>query len=91
MVSATISHVASLPCRIVLQGELSERFQPALEGLSVRHELGYTELNGTLADQAQLRSLLDRLFDLGMQIVSVHAGKRMRSDTIGPPSPGDDA
>lgn len=83
--------MASLPCRIVVQGELNDRFKPALQGLSLRHEPGYTELSGTLADQAQLRSLLGRLFDLGMQIVSVHAGTRMRSDEIGPLGPGGDA
>jgi hypothetical protein len=74
-----------LPCRIVLQGELSDRYDLAFGGLSLRHELGYTELSGTVADRAQLWSLLDRLFGLGMEVVTVQAG-----DGVGPPSPGND-
>lgn len=63
-----------LPCRIVLRGELSDHYDLAFEGLSLHHELGYTELSGTVADRAQLWSLLDRLFGLGMEVVTVQAG-----------------
>jgi hypothetical protein len=66
--------MACLPCRIVLKGEVSERFELAFAGLSLRHITEYTVLSGTLADQCQLRSLLNRLFDLGMQVVSVRTG-----------------
>jgi hypothetical protein len=63
-----------LPCRIVVEGELSERFEGALEGLSLRCHPGYTELSGTVADRSQLQSLLNRLFDLGLQLLSVRTG-----------------
>jgi hypothetical protein len=66
--------MAGLPCRIVIEGELSERFERVFEGLSLRCHPGYTELSGTLADQCQLRGLLNRLFDLGLQILSVRTG-----------------
>ena len=66
--------MTGLPCRIVLEGEVSDRLEPAFHGLSLHRRAGYTELRGTLADQAQLQSLLNRLFDLGMQVVSVRTG-----------------
>lgn len=75
----------SLPCRIVLQGELSDHFDLAFEGLSLHHELGYTELSGTVADRAQLWSLLGRLFGLGMEVVTIQAG-----DGVGPLGLGND-
>lgn len=68
--------MAGLPCRIVVKGEAPERFASAFGGLSLRHHAGYTELRGTLADQCQLQSLLNRLFDLGIQLVSVSTGAR---------------
>jgi hypothetical protein len=43
---------------------------------SLRHEAEHTELRGTLADQSQLQGLLNRLFDLGIQLVSVSTGNR---------------
>ena len=66
--------MTGLPCRILLEGEVSDRLEPAFHGLSLRRRAGYTELCGTLADQSQLQSLLNRLYDLGMQIVSVRVG-----------------
>jgi len=66
--------MAGLPCRIVLKGELSERFEGAFDGLSLRCHPGFTELSGTLADQSQLQSLLNRLFDLGLPVLSVRTG-----------------
>ena len=66
--------MTGLPCRIVLEGEVSDRLEPAFHGLSLHRRAGSTELCGTLADQSQLHSLLNRLYDLGMQIVSVRVG-----------------
>jgi hypothetical protein len=83
--------MAKLPCRIVLEGELSERFHPGFGGLLIRHEAEYTELTGTLADHAQLHSILDRIFDLGMEIVSVDTRTAMPSLVIDPRGTGDDA
>jgi len=53
---------------------MSQRFETAFEGLSLRPAAGYTELSGTLAGHCQLQSLLNRFFGLGLQIVSVRAG-----------------
>jgi hypothetical protein len=66
--------MAGVPCRIVLKGDVSDRLEPAFSGLTFRRQAGYTELTGTLADQCQLRSLLNWIFDLGMEVVSLRTG-----------------
>ena len=67
-------HMTGLPCRIVLEGEVSDRLEPAFHGLSLHRHADQTELCGTLADQSELQGLLNRLFDLGMQVISVRTG-----------------
>jgi len=79
--------MTGLPCRIVLNGEVSDRFEPAFYGLSLHRHPGYSELVGTLADQSQLQSLLNRLFDLGMQVVSVSTTSRHIPPDV-PATPG---
>ena len=81
--------MAGLPCRIVLKGDVSERFAPVLHGLSLHRQSGCTELYGTLADQPQLQGLLNRLFDLGMQLVSVTTGTESARQ-VPPPGPHGD-
>jgi hypothetical protein len=66
--------MAGVPCRIVLKGDVSERLEPAFSGLTFCRQAGYTELTGTLADQCQFRSLLNWLFDLGMEVISLQIG-----------------
>ena len=57
--------------RICIQGRLSERLGSALEGM--RMEAGATEtgFTGEIRDQSQLYGLLDRVRDLGLELVSV--------------------
>ena len=57
--------------RIVVKGRLSERFASAFPGLTLEPLPGRTALAGPLADEAQLYGVLDRLRDLGIQLVSV--------------------
>jgi hypothetical protein len=59
--------------RIVLAGELSGRFAPAFDGMSVRCSGGQTEITGMVVDQSQLHGLLDRVGEFGLELVSVNA------------------
>jgi hypothetical protein len=61
------------PYRIVVAGELSRRFAPAFDGMTVCCGGGQTSITGTVIDQAQLHGLLDRVGDLGLELVSVNA------------------
>ena len=59
--------------QIVVAGELSRRFAPAFEGMTVHCTQGQTAITGMVVDQSQLHGLLDRVGDLGLELVSVNA------------------
>jgi hypothetical protein len=58
--------------RIVVRGELSRRYLPAFEGMTLVAGDGWTAITGPVIDQAQLHGLLDRVGDLGLELVSVN-------------------
>ena len=57
--------------QICIRGRVTERLGSALEGM--RLEAGETEtmFTGEIRDQSQLYGLLDRVRDLGLELVSV--------------------
>ena len=57
--------------RIVLRGRLSERFASAFDGMALESGPDQTVLVGDVRDQAHLYGLLDRLRDLGIELVAV--------------------
>ncbi|OBF62475.1 hypothetical protein A5756_00875 [Mycobacterium sp. 852002-53434_SCH5985345] len=57
--------------RICIRGSLSERLGSALEGMSLQAGPAGTEFTGEIRDQSQLYGLLDRVRDLGLELVSV--------------------
>jgi hypothetical protein len=58
--------------RIVVRGELSRRYLPAFEGMTLTASGGETAITGPVVDQAQLHGLLDRVGDLGLELISVN-------------------
>ena len=59
--------------RLVVEGELSDRMQPAFEGLTLTRGDGTTTLTGTIRDQAELQGVLQRITDLGLTLLDVTA------------------
>jgi hypothetical protein len=57
---------------IVVRGRLSSRYECAFEGATLLPRHGQTTLRADLVDQAQLYGLLNRLRDLGIELVSVN-------------------
>jgi hypothetical protein len=57
---------------IVVRGRLSSRYEQAFDGASLVPRHGLTTLRADLVDQAQLYGLLNRLRDLGIELVSVN-------------------
>jgi hypothetical protein len=57
--------------RIVIEGELSERFTSEFEGMSLESGRGKTFLWGEVIDQSHLHGILARIQDLGLELVSV--------------------
>lgn len=57
---------------IRVKGQIDQDWSDWLDGLTITHtERGETVLAGSVRDQAALRGLLDRLADLGLQLISV--------------------
>lgn len=57
--------------RICVQGRLTERLAAALEGMALHGDAGNTVFTGEIKDQSQLYGLLDRVRDLGLELISV--------------------
>ena len=57
---------------IRIKGQIDRDWSDWCRGLTITHtEQGETVLAGSIRDQAELRGLLDRLADLGLELVSV--------------------
>jgi len=65
---------ATQPIRycVVVRGRLGRTLADAFEHLELATSGGESSLTGTFADRAELHGLLDRLRDLGIEIVSVN-------------------
>ena len=61
---------------IVVRGRLSSRYDYAFDGVTLLPRHGQTTLCADLVDQSQLYGLLNRLRDLGIELISVNAVAR---------------
>ena len=59
--------------RIVVRGELSDRYAVAFEGMQLEAKTGRTILTGEVVDQPHLFGILDRVNSLGLELLSVQA------------------
>jgi hypothetical protein len=57
--------------RICIRGRVTERLGSALEGMRFEAGATITVFSGEIRDQSQLYGLLDRVRDLGLELVSV--------------------
>lgn len=64
--------------RICVRGRLTERLASALEGMTLHGGPVNTVFAGEIKDQSQLYGLLDRVRDLGLELISVQP-QRLRS------------
>jgi hypothetical protein len=63
--------VRSTMYRICIRGRLTERLGSALEGMCLEAGASESVFTGEIRDQSQLYGLLDRVRDLGLELVSV--------------------
>ena len=57
--------------RMVVGGELSDRYAVAFEGMQMQTKDGRTILTGEVIDDSHLHGILDRTGDLGLKLLSV--------------------
>ena len=67
----TGGHVEPTRYRIAVRGRLTRRLASAFEGFALQPGNGQSVLVGEIRDQAHLYGVLDRLRDLGLELVSV--------------------
>jgi hypothetical protein len=59
--------------KIVVKGELTERFAVAFADMNMEANRGHTIISGQVVDQSHLYGILDRISGLGLQLVTVQA------------------
>ena len=57
--------------RIVVRGELDSRFAYLFNGMEMARVEGTTVLSGRVIDQAQLHGFIERLNELGLELLTV--------------------
>lgn len=57
---------------LVLRGEIGDRFEPLFEGMHIERRAGQTVLTGEVRDQSHLHGLIERIAELGLELVSVN-------------------
>lgn len=63
--------VKSATYRLALRGELDERFAYLFDGMDMKRARGETVLTGQVKDQAQLHGFIERIHELGLDLLSV--------------------
>lgn len=73
MVSGSVGRSGRVPVsyRIVVQGEVTERFAEPLEGVVVESAGNQSILSVEIVDQAKLHGILGWLYNHGVDLVSV--------------------
>ena len=59
------------PYQLVIRGELDDRYGHLFEGMRMERVRGTTVLAGHVRDQAQLYGFIERIEELGLELVSV--------------------
>jgi hypothetical protein len=57
--------------RITVRGRLGDHFATAFDGMRLEPQAGRTVLIGTITDQAHLHGVLERLRDLGLELIKL--------------------
>ncbi len=70
--------------RLVLRGELGDSFGFLFDGMHLQRLAGMTVLTGQVTDQAHLLGLIDRIQELGVELVSVNPDQGTDSGAAGP-------
>jgi hypothetical protein len=60
------------PYEFVLRGEIGDRFGLWFEGMRLQRTPGHTVLVGVMLDQAHLLGVIERIQELGIELVSVN-------------------
>jgi hypothetical protein len=65
--------------RLVIRGEIGEHFGLLFEGMRLERDRGTTVITGAVRDQAHLHGLIERVDELGLELVSLNPVNESRS------------
>jgi hypothetical protein len=65
-------HAHSSQYELVIRGEIGDRFEFLFAGMRLQRSSGMTVITGVVRDQAQLHGLIERVQELGLELVSVN-------------------
>jgi hypothetical protein len=68
--------VNATPYRLVVRGELDDRFAYLFAGMTMTTSAGNTILTGDVIDQAHLHGVIQRIEELGLELVCVQQEER---------------
>jgi hypothetical protein len=71
--------VNAAPYRLVVRGELDDRFACLFAGTTMTTSAGNTILTGDVIDQAHLRGLIQRIEEPGLELVAAQQEQREQS------------
>jgi hypothetical protein len=60
----------------VVRGEIGDRFGLLFDGMRLERTPGHTVLVGVVRDQAHLHGVIERIQELGIELVSVNPTRR---------------
>jgi hypothetical protein len=66
--------------RIVVRGELAERYAAAFEGMKMEAGSDQTTITGEVVDQAHLHGVLYHINSIGLELLSVESGTARARD-----------
>ena len=70
--------------RLVLRGELGDTFGFLFEGMRMQRLAGMTVLTGQVTDQVHLLGLIEKIQELGVELVSVNPVQGTDNAAAGP-------
>ena len=68
--------------RLVMGGELGDRFGSLFEGFTLSRDGGNTVLTGPVSDQAHLAGVIERVQEFGLDLISVAAVEPTPKGTV---------
>ena len=69
--------------KLVVRGELDDRFAYLFNGMQMRKVEGTTVLSGEIVDQAQLHGFIETIDELGLELLTVEQTSEPSSGTEG--------
>jgi hypothetical protein len=74
--------------RLVVRGELDGRYACLFEGMTMEQVAGTTVLTGCVVDQARLHGFIERIQELGLELLEIQQVKERTAPSTDP-SAGD--